>query len=59
MRLRLLVPAFVAVMVTALLSFPETPDPTAFPQLLVFALSLTAAPLLLVAILARLTDTEV
>ena len=59
MRLRLLVPAFVLAMATAILSFPETPDATAFTQLLVFALSLTAAPLLLVAILARLTDTEV
>ena len=59
MRLRLLVPAFVLAMATALLAFPETPDPTAFAQLLVFALSLTAAPLLLVAILARLTGTEV
>ena len=46
-------------MATALLSFPETPNPTAFWQLLTFAVSLTATPLLLVSILARLTDTEV
>ena len=59
MRLRLLAPAFLAVMGLALLTFPETPAPTAFPQLLVFALSLTAAPLLLICILARLTRTEV
>ena len=59
MRLRLLVPAFVLAMATALLTFPETPDPTAFWQLLTFAVSLSAAPLLLVSILARLTDMEV
>lgn len=58
LRLRLLGPAFVIAMVAALLSFPETPDPTAFPRLLVFATSLTAAPLLLVCILARLTRTD-
>ncbi len=56
MRLRLLLPAFVLAMATALLTFPETPSPTAFWQLLTFALTLTATPLLLVAILARLTQ---
>ncbi|AFD27622.1 hypothetical protein [Deinococcus gobiensis] len=58
MRLRLLLPAFVLAMATALLTFPEVPAPTAFWQLLTFAVSLTATPLLLVSILARLTRTE-
>lgn len=59
MRLRVLAPAFVLAMTAALLTFPATPAPTAVWQLLTFALSLTAAPLLLVCILARLTRTEV
>ena len=59
MRLRVLAPAFVLAMTAALLTFPETPRPTPSWQLLTFALSLTAAPLLLVCILARLTHTEV
>lgn len=58
MRLRLLAPAFLVVMAVALLTFPETPNPTPVAQLLVFAVSLTAAPLLLVCILARLTRTD-
>lgn len=60
MRLRLLVPTFVAAMAIARLTFPETHSPTAFWQLPTFSVvSLTAAPLLPIYILARITDTEV
>lgn len=59
MRLRLSLPVFVVVMALTHLNFPAKPASTPAWQLVLFVLSFTAAPLLLVCILARLTHTEV
>lgn len=58
MRLRWLLPAFLAAMTLALLSFPETPEPTPGWQLMTFAASFTGSSLLFTCILARLTGTD-
>lgn len=57
LRLRLLAPGFLVVMTLALLTFPETPDPTPAWQLMTFAASFTGSSLLFTCILARLTGT--
>lgn len=59
MRLRLLLPLLVLAAALAALSFPDLPGQTPFARLLLFALSFTTLPLLLVSVLARLTHTEV
>lgn len=58
MRLRLLLPLLVLAAALAALSFPDLPGQMPAARLLLFALSFTALPLLLVSILARLTRTD-